>query len=500
MNQFSKGVLLTYINIALTNVLGIFVTPYIINNLGDNQYGLYTYVVTVFAYLAILDFGLSHTVLRFVSVLKIKNNKIDETKFLATAFTIGLVLSGLMAIIGVVLISNLNYFLSINFNEEMLNQLKIMLSILILNLMVSIPGNIFVAINNAYEQFVFPRIINIISYITRVAILFIILYFDKNPVKLVILDASISISVVILNYLYVTKKIKINIQIGFFDKSLVQKILIYSFWIFLFNLVNRSQWLFGQFILGKTTDAKTVGYYNIGVMLGSYYTAFAYAINEMLIPRASRTLNSNEVTVTEDMIKISRLLLYIMFIILFCFGFFGEKFIFLWLPNNNGIFEIWLTAFLIMFFITFSMLYFYGFSILQIKNKMKKFSIINFIIMYLAFLIGYFLSKEYQIIGMIGAIVSAIFISTIFTLFYFKYTIELDLKKYLYKIYFKNLDLFLILIAIGYILNKYLITLSWINLFFKIITCVAFYLIYLFCFKLEKTEKDYIITIKNKIF
>ena len=57
MSQLRKGALLSYINIFLTSATGILITPYIISNIGNSEYGLYILVGGIKDWIIWGDFG-----------------------------------------------------------------------------------------------------------------------------------------------------------------------------------------------------------------------------------------------------------------------------------------------------------------------------------------------------------------------------------------------------------------------------------------------------------
>ena len=62
MNQLKTGAILSYITIFLTVIIGVMLTPFIIQKLGDAEYGLYTLIGAFVGYISVLDFGLNNTV------------------------------------------------------------------------------------------------------------------------------------------------------------------------------------------------------------------------------------------------------------------------------------------------------------------------------------------------------------------------------------------------------------------------------------------------------
>ncbi len=102
MSQLKKGAVLTYINIALTNVIGLTLTPFIIRSLGNSEYGLYTLIGSFVAYLTLVDLGLNNTIVRFVAKYRAEGDSYGEKQFLSTTMWVYLGISFFIIIIGLV--------------------------------------------------------------------------------------------------------------------------------------------------------------------------------------------------------------------------------------------------------------------------------------------------------------------------------------------------------------------------------------------------------------
>ena len=66
INQVKYGALLSYFGIAAYILIGLLYTPWMINVIGKDDYGLYTLAYSIIS-LFVFDFGLSAAVQRFVA-------------------------------------------------------------------------------------------------------------------------------------------------------------------------------------------------------------------------------------------------------------------------------------------------------------------------------------------------------------------------------------------------------------------------------------------------
>ena len=102
-SQRNFGVLLGYLSLALRNILGLLLIPFIISNVGIAQYGIYTIVASLAGYLIILELGLANTTIRFLSKLQAEQNQSKEAEFFGTMLMIYGVITAIVIMIGAVL-------------------------------------------------------------------------------------------------------------------------------------------------------------------------------------------------------------------------------------------------------------------------------------------------------------------------------------------------------------------------------------------------------------
>src|SRR5699024_12765278 len=107
-SQLKSGVYLSYISLFVSNVSNLILTPFIIRNLGDSEYGLYMLIGAFVGYIAVLDFGLGNTIVRFVAKYRAENDKKSEENFLYSTFIIYSMISAVILLIGVILYFNLH--------------------------------------------------------------------------------------------------------------------------------------------------------------------------------------------------------------------------------------------------------------------------------------------------------------------------------------------------------------------------------------------------------
>ncbi|MFN3021597.1 lipopolysaccharide biosynthesis protein [Chryseobacterium sp. TY3] len=497
MSQLKKGAILSYITIFLTNIVGLVLTPFIIRSLGNSEYGLYTLIGALVAQISILNLGLNNTVIRYVAKYRAEKKKEEESNFLGSIMLIYVGISILVLLIGAMLYLNINSIFKSSLTIQEIEGAKPMLILLICNLAITLPGGTFEAICNAYERFVFPRFLNIIKYISRALLIVVVLAQYQYAITIIWIDTLLNLAIVGTTIFYVFNVLKVKFKLDKLDLGLIKDIFSYSIWIFLFAIAYRLQWYSGQTILGITTDTITVAIFGVGVMLGGYYGAFAGAINTVLLPKATKMSVSNDdpKLYTQEMIKIGRINVLILYMILGGFILFGISFIKLWVGKTYQ--DAWFIAVLIMISMTLPLVQAFGNSILEAKKKNRFKSILSLITLTISVALGFFLSKKYGMYGMIIPLVIAMFINSIITTWYYRKVFGLNIYQFFKEVFVMPTLLLAILLIIGsFILQNFQLD-SWLLLSCGVVLFVLIYLALSYFFVLDKSTKAIIFRLKS---
>jgi O-antigen/teichoic acid export membrane protein len=490
MSQLKKGAILSYLTIIITNGIGLLLTPYMIHKLGNSEYGLYTLIGSVIAYISILDFGLNNTIIRFVAKYRAKEDIRSQENFLATTFLIYFFISIIVILLGIVLYYNLDSIFN-NLTNSELSKAKLMFSILVFNMAITLPGGAFAAISSAYEHFVFPRALNIIKYITRSILVVVILFYGSDAVGIVVLDTVVNVCVIALNAFNVFKFLKVKVKLHYLEMPLVKEIFSYSIWIFIFAIVGQFQWQSGQIILGIISGTKNVAVYGVGIMLGTYYGSFSTAISGVFLPRATKMTvqEATSVELTSMMIRIGRFSLLVLLLILGGFLLFGQQFVLLWVGNSFT--DSWLIALIIMFSYTLPLVQSFANSILEAKSKFSFKALVYISLIVLGTIIGAFLVKYIGIIGLvIGSTGGWLISQIIMNIYYFK-ILKLEIPRFFKELSNRIVPAFIVILIIGNAIN-YIPGSGWINLVLKVILFLVLFSFVMFKFGMNKTEKDMI--------
>ena len=80
MNQKKTGILFSYLIMVFNIAAGLLYTPFMLQKIGDSQYGIYSLSVSLSSFISLLDLGLGQTLVRYISKARALDNKEEEAR------------------------------------------------------------------------------------------------------------------------------------------------------------------------------------------------------------------------------------------------------------------------------------------------------------------------------------------------------------------------------------------------------------------------------------
>lgn len=394
-----NGAILSYASIIINTLIQLLYTPFLINKLGQSEYGLYSLVASIIGYLTIMDLGFGNAIIVYTTKYRVQG-KIDEEKKLQGTFNRIFKIIGIFAaLIGFIVYFNVDSIFSKNLTSIELEKMKIMILILSFNLFLTFSFSIYNSIISAYEKFTFQKIISIVNSLLKPILMIPLLFLGYKSISLCIIITLVNIITLLSNYFYCKKKLNINIKYTGFDKTIFKTVLGYSIWIFLGIVVDKVNYSVDSAILGVVSGTIAVSIYSIATIFNIVFINISTAISSVLLPKMTKLVakNASSDELTNEMIKIGRIQNYVIF--LACSGFilFGKQFIVLWV-GKEFISSYYVTLLLIIP-ACIPLIQNTALSIMQAMNKYKFKSISTSIMALFNIIISIFLAKAYGPIG-----------------------------------------------------------------------------------------------------
>lgn len=498
VQSIKKATIISYITLILGNIISLIYIPFMLSMLGSKEYGLFSLVNTIIAYIYLLDMGVGSAVVRYNSKY-IAENDIETLNNVNGMFLLFYSLISFIGIIlGYILYNNLELIFGNGLSIYEINKLKIMFLISIINVAFSFPMNVFNGIILANERFIFIKLLSLIRTVFNPIVMISVLHFGYKAIGMLTASTIFNISLGFINILYCFVVLKIKIKFTTFNRSLCKEILKYSFFVFLGSIAYQIYWNTDQVILGMAVSSSAISIYSLGSQFNSYFISFSNVISGMFLPKLTKivSLEKNDYKIMNILIKVSRIQFFISSLILIGFMLIGREFIKLWVGKGYNL--SYYIALLIMVPHTLSIIQSLFATLLEAMNKHKVKSFIYLAVAILNLVLTLILVEEFGAIGCAIGTSIGMTLNAVFNNLYYKYKLKLNMRYY-WKEMAKLLPPTIICFGIGRILVKYMNLDSYISIGIFIIVFMCIYFLVYWILVFNDYEKNTILAIFHKL-
>lgn len=503
VNQLKAGVVLNYVVIILNTVVGLLYTPYMLRMMGQSEYGLYSLVASVIAYLTVLDLGFGNAIVRYTAKFRAEKKTEEQYEMFGMFFLLYLVIGIIAFGIGLGLYFNVGTLFGNTMTAVELDRARIMMLLLVANLAFTFPMSIWGSIIQAYEDFVFQKSLNIFRIILNTAVMICLLHFGYKAVAMVVVQTIFNVLTLVLNFIYCRRKLNIHIYFRFkhFHWGFLKEVAIYSFWIFLNAIMDRVYWSTGQFVLGAIVGTAAVAVFAIAIQLEGMYMQFSTAISSVFLPKVTAMVatNRSRKEISDLFIRTGRMQYIVLAYILSGFIIFGRQFIELW--AGAGYSDAYIISLLFFIPLTVPLIQNLGITILQARNEMKFRSVLYIIIALVSLAMQIVLTRFFGGIGCAMGVSGALVVGQILIMnVYYRRRQDLDIMTFWKEISKMSIIPIVLIFSSMLVIRHFFALDSWGKL---ILGIAAFSLVYIplfFRFSMTDDERNLFISMFHKIF
>lgn len=503
VNQLKAGVVLNYVVIILNTVVGLLYTPYMLRMMGQSEYGLYSLVASVIAYLTVLDLGFGNAIVRYTAKFRAEKKTEEQYEMFGMFFLLYLVIGIIAFGIGLGLYFNVGTLFGNTMTAVELDRARIMMLLLVANLAFTFPMSIWGSIIQAYEDFVFQKSLNIFRIILNTAVMICLLHFGYKAVAMVVVQTIFNVLTLVVNFIYCRRKLNIHIYFRFkhFHWGFLKEVAIYSFWIFLNAIMDRVYWSTGQFVLGAIVGTAAVAVFAIAIQLEGMYMQFSTAISSVFLPKVTAMVatNRSRKEISDLFIRTGRIQYIVLAYILSGFIIFGRQFIELW--AGAGYTDAYIISLLFFIPLTVPLIQNLGITILQARNEMKFRSVLYIIIALVSLAMQIVLTRFFGGIGCAMGVSGALVVGQILIMnVYYRRRQDIDIKTFWKEISKMSIIPIVLIFSSMLVIRHFFALDSWGKL---ILGIAAFSLVYIplfFRFSMTDDERNLFISMFHKIF
>lgn len=500
VNQQKAGVILSYAGEIVKILVSFIYTPIMLRLLGQSEYGLYQLVYSVVSYLSLLSLGFGSSYLRFYSRYKAQKNEDGVARLNGMFMVIFCSISGICVLCGLVMLWNIRNIFGVGFSESEYGTARILMGLLVINLAMTFPNSVFNCSITANEKFLFQKLLILLQNICSPFLTLPLLIMGYGSIGMVSVTTFLTFAVLFSNMFYCFRKLHIRFCFNGFQPSLLKEMWIFTFFIFLNQIIDQVNWSVDKFLLGRLSGTTAVAVYGVGGQINMLYLQFSTSISNVFVPKVNRIVaekDDNDL-LTKMFTKVGRVQFIVLALILSGFVFFGRPFMGMW--AGKGYESAYYVAILLITPVTVPLIQNLGIEIQRAKNMHKARSIVYFFIAIANVFISIPLIKAFGPTGAaLGTTLSLIAGNIIFMNWYYQKRIGLDMV-YFWKQIACFIPALIVPAALGIFIMKTVNINGVIPLGIFIIAYSVVYCLSMYFFGMNEEEKQLVKGSINRVF
>src|SRR6478672_6596766 len=231
LRRIAQNVLSNWFALAVTTLVGFFLSPFVVHHLGNVVYGVWVIIGSLVSYMGLLDLGLRGAVTRFVSKGAAQQNDIEASQAVSGALWIRLWIS--LAIVAAGLLLSAVFHRVFTIPVELQHPARVALLVTAITVAINLWCGVFGGVLVALHRYDLTSSVSILQTVARATGIVLLLRSGHSILALAIWDLCTwvianAVTVVLCFYVYP----RLKVVFGRPDKATLHKLWNYSVYAF----------------------------------------------------------------------------------------------------------------------------------------------------------------------------------------------------------------------------------------------------------------------------
>lgn len=478
INQIKAGVILSYVQMAVSIVVGIFYTPVMLQLLGKSEYGLYNTVSSTISMLSLLNLGFNSSYVRYFSQYKAKKDSRSIDKLNGLFMLIFGIIALIALFCGLFLSSHLEWVFDEGLNTDEYRTATILMRLLAVNLAVTFISTVFQCIISAHERFVFLKCVGILRTVISPLVTLPLLLVGFKSVGMVTVTLCFSVLADSILLIFCITKLKVKFLFRGFEKGIFKSLFAYTGYIAINLIVDQINFNMDKLLLGRFIGTESVAVYSIGFALYQYYALFSTSVSGVFTARVHRLVQDNvenaakrRACITELFVRVGRIQFLLLGLIASGIAIFGKPFILFW--AGEGYEEAYYVTLMLILPASIALIQNVGIEVQRALNKHKFRSICYLFMAIINLVMSVFLCQKYGVLGAaVGTAISLVLANGLAINIYYHKKCDINIILF-WKNILKQVPGLLLPILLGFLLNYFMVY----NTIGVLLGCIAGYIV-----------------------
>lgn len=484
--QIKGGVVISYIGIAVNILMGLIYTPWIIHQVGDSGYGLYT-LATSFISIFTLDFGLSTATTRFVAKY-VTLERYDQANVLVSMICkLYLIISAVLLVVLTCLYPFLGNIYKGLSGAELVDFRKIFIMVGVYSV-ISMPFITLNGILTAYEQFVGFKVCDLLHKLMTVLFVVSALVLHGGLYSLVFMNILSGLLTIVFKLAVIHFRTNTRFLIKAWDKNVFKEICGFSAWTMIIGICTRLIFNIMPSIMGMVSSSDDITRFSLSSSLEGYSYLFISVIGGFFITRVTQnSIDNNQARTMKLMINVGRIQMVLITMIVVGFASIGKTFIAAWMGEGYEI--VYPITILLLIPSIFESTQQIADTVVVVENRVKEKALAYIVMAVLNIILSFVCIPIFGALGAGISICVAYSIRTLIMNVIYHKKLNIDLKCLYKKVYLPMIVPALCTFVLGSIINRFVPLTGWWGVLVNGVCIMAIYLLLVTALYLKSDER-----------
>lgn len=486
-SQIKLGAIISYVAIAISIISALLYTPWMKDQIGDANYGLYTLITSLIS-IFLMDFGLGTSVTRFVAKYRAEKKENLVADVLGCVGKLYLAIDVVIFIVLTFVYFNLeNIYVGLSANE--VEMLKTVFLIFGTYSVLAFPFTPLSGILNAYELFVEMKLCDLFQKLLAIALIVIVLLTGYGLPHLVAMNALAGIISVIAKLWFVKTKVKVKPNFTVHNPALLKSLLNFSVWVTVMAISQRMIFNIAPSILGITSNSFEIARFAPASQMEGYFFTFAYAINGLFLPLLSRYDSQSDDTAILNLAeKVGRYQMCFLGLLYTGLATVGTQFMGLWMGETYKISGICTILMVTPSLFQYPQQIFN--TMLSVRNLIKYQAIAAVVMGVINVVLSILLTPKMGALGSSISIMISYMINLILLNIIYMRKMNLDLRRFYVQVFIRYTPIILVSIIVSKLVLSSITFKGWSGFFIATMITGSVYLCILVVFGFSQSERQ----------
>jgi O-antigen/teichoic acid export membrane protein len=332
-SQIVKNVLVNWTAFLVTLLTGFWMLPFLINNLGASDYGVWVLVGSLAGYLGLLDFGVTQSTVKFIAEHRARGDQDAINRVITGGLAVFTAVGAISLLASLILALFFNRIFHTTLPDATVGLVVILVG---LNLAVTFPASVFLGVLRGYQRYDIGAAATSVSILARC----IFIYWAITRGYGIVALAALTLLFDVARLAYITYRVRglnpdIRVGKAYFRREELGRLFGHSFWMFLIMVGDQVNFATDSVIIGLFLSSQAITVYTIAGRLVGYQRSLVVEMVGVLMPAVSALHASDDAAGVRDlMVSGAKWTLLLALPAAGVFFLLGDRFIALWIGKD----------------------------------------------------------------------------------------------------------------------------------------------------------------------